>query len=330
MSTLEVILWLLASLGGVAVCGLFAGLETGMYSLNRVRLHLKAQQGNPRAATLSRLVGDEGRLLATLLIGTNIATNIATSTMGVFFESQMEHHWQVILAVLLIETPLLFIFAETLPKDLFAAHADGLVYPFATPIHWLKMLFTWIGLLGLISVISALVMRRLGVRGGAMPFQPRLLVNELVKEGLGAGLVSDEQSAIVGRVLLMSGLTAGDEMVPWHKVIHVRDTVTADDLWRLAGETAATRFPVVDARGKAVGVLNINDALRCDRATCPPVRELMAEPFTLDANMPLRTALRKLQANGSALAIVIAEGVPVGVATIKDLIEPITGELVVW
>jgi len=330
MSTLEVTLWLIASLGGVAVCGLFAGLETGMYSLNRVRLHLKAQQGNRRAATLSRLVADEGRLLATLLIGTNVATNIATSTMGVFFESQLEHHWQVIVAVLLIETPLLFIFAETLPKDLFAAHADGLVYPFAAPIAWLKRLLTWVGLLPLISAISAVVMRRLGAHSSAMPFHPRLLVTELVKEGLGAGLVSDEQSAIVGRVLSMSGRTASDEMVPWHKVMYVRDTASTTDLWRLAAETAVTRFPVVDAQGKAVGVLNIIDALRCGLDACPPVRELMRDVFTLDANMPLRSALRGLQANGSALAVVVAEGLPVGVATIKDLVEPITGELVVW
>ncbi|MCC6579267.1 MAG: hypothetical protein IT440_02415, partial [Phycisphaeraceae bacterium] len=55
MTTTHLILCLLLAILGVLGCGLCAGLETGVYSLNRVRLHLLAHQGQRSAVTLHHL-----------------------------------------------------------------------------------------------------------------------------------------------------------------------------------------------------------------------------------------------------------------------------------
>jgi len=46
--------------------------------------------------------------------------------------------------------------------------------------------------------------------------------------------------------------------------------------------------------------------------------------------MPVRSALRQVQTNGATLAIVTDNDRPAGIVTIKDLVEPITGELAGW
>jgi len=323
-------MWIALSALGVAVCGLFAGLETGVYSLNRVRLHLLSHQGHSSAAVLAKLVSHQGRLLATLLIGTNIATNLATSAMGLIFHQWMHEDWQVIAATVLIETPLLFIFSETLPKDLFAAHADRLVYPFAKPIAVLTWLLTVTGILPLISLISHLTMKALGAPSGEIPFHPRLLVTSLVKEGLGSGLLSDEQSAIVDRVMALAGRTVRDEMVAWEDVMLLLVDDKPTRLWELAERTSHGRLPVMDHGGQVVGVVRVMDALMHEQDHCPTIEQLMHAPLLLDAKMPLRQAMGQLQTEGNALAIVVEEDQPIGIVSIKDLVEPITGELTSW
>lgn len=333
MTTTELLIWWGLMFVGIVGSALFSGLETGIYSLNRVRLHLQADRGKSSARLLQELVQRPNKLLATLLIGTNIANNIATSATGVLLESTGMKLWQLIVANVLIVTPLLFVFAETLPKDLFAFNADRLVYPFARLIRWMSRLFTWLGVIPLITVVSRLAMRAMNVQGNPAVFHPRRQVQALVKEGLGHGLLTDNQSAIIERVLNLSKRRLRHEMIPWKKVSKIQLTDAPQSLWQLAAETSLSRFPVLDGQGHVVGVIDLYHVLlehQCD--DCPPIAEIMEPPTLMDADTSLRDGLVHMREGEQhdALAIVMENQQPVGVVTIKDLVEPITGELYSW
>ena len=324
------IFWLALSVAGVVASGLFSGLETGVYSLNRVRLHLLSHHGKRSAQIMEKMLSNPGPMLATLLIGTNTATNLATSAMGVLLKSQSLGDWQIVGAVVLIETPLLLVFAETLPKDLFAAHADRLVYPFAKPILWLRRLFTFTGLLPLITAVSHLCLQSLGGAKSRSLSHPRRLMTRLVKEGLGRGLLSDEQSAIVERVMALADRSVADHMTPWDQVITIKADTTPQELWALAGKHSHKRLPVVDSAGSVTGVLDVTEAMLHDKDACPPIDQLMTLAHTLPSNLDLRAALRQVQDESGPLAIISDGDKPLGIVTVKDLIEPITGELPNW
>jgi CBS domain containing-hemolysin-like protein len=51
---------------------------------------------------------------------------------------------------------------------------------------------------------------------------------------------------------------------------------------------------------------------------------------SLDASTPLRQALSILRMSAVPMAIVTRQDQPAGIVTLKDLIEPITGELAAW
>lgn len=329
MSALELFTWWCLAVAGVLGCGLFAGLETGVYSLNRVRLYVLAHVPRSRAGQLALLIAQPAGLLASLLIATNVATNVATGAVAVIMHERGLSEWQVVAFDVLIMTPVFFIFAETLPKDLFAAHADHLVYRFAGLLRLLTGFFRAIGLLSLITGMSHLVVRCLGGPRDLQPFGPRHLVGSLMKEGVGRGLLSDDQSAMVERVLALGGHRVGQVMRPWRRVKSIGVDDPASRLWVLADQSSYSRFPVVDQAGRVVGVVDVNDALVHDPSECPPPSALMAPTRTLDADTPLRAALSALQ-TGLPFAVVERGGRPIGFVTLKDLIETITGELASW
>ncbi len=330
MSALEMAMWWALLIVGFAGSAMFSGLETGAYSINRVRLHIFDQQNVRNARALVRMLHRPTALLTTLLIGNNIVNYMGTASLAVLLEAWGLSEWETIILNTLIITPMLFIFGETLPKDLFSAYSDRLMYPLTPVLVWAQRLFTVTGLLPLINAVTSGVFRLIGEPSGSVMFHPRRQVEVLVKEGVGHGLLSDEQSAIVERVMALTDRRVGQEMVAWDEVITLRLSDDADAVRQLAERTSRSRFPVVDDAGRVTGMVDVMDALLSGPDSCPPVRELQQPVLTMDANEPLRDALAKLQKREHAFAVVMRQGRPVGIVTIKDLVEPITGELTSW
>jgi CBS domain containing-hemolysin-like protein len=340
MSAGQLLFWLAFGLLGVLLSAMFSGLEIGMYRLNRVRLHLLAQQGKRSAKIMSGLLSNRSAVLATLLVANVLGNHITSSSTSIILESWKLSTWGTIAISSLVVTPILFVFAETLPKDAFAVHADRLVYPFARLLWLLRWFLTYIGVLPLILIISDLPMRFFGGKKHRVSLPPRHHMNMLVREGVGYGLLSDEQSAIVQRVLELATRTVAHEMVPWKQVIRLNISGGKEALWKLAQETSVSRFPVIDdtvkqpggkpAGVKVLGVVSLYDALRFTQEECPPVQELLREAIFFERHTPARKALATLRQEHGSLGIVMDRGRPVGVVSIKDLVEPITGELASW
>lgn len=326
----QTFLWWCLLLVGVAASALCSGLETGTYSLNRVRLHLLEHRGQRSARIMRRLLDRHTHLLATLLIANNIANYAGSAAMTVLIEDWGLEDWQIIVLNVLIVTPVLFIFGETLPKDLFVAHADTLMYRFSGLLLWMQRVLTAIGLQPLVTGIGHGAMRALRMQPHVLTFHPRRQVGTLVREGVGYGLLSDEQSALAERVLGLAGRRVEDEMVPWAQVIKVKLDDPPEVLWRLADRTSVSRFPVLDGGGKVVGVVSLYDALRHKVGACPPVSELLKPVRSIDRRVPSRNVLQQMQVDHVPLAIVVDRSRPIGIVTIKDLVEPVTGELAAW
>ena len=72
-ATTEQWVWVAALVVCVALDSLFCGMESGVYALNKIRLDLQADLGKSSAAWLQKSFDRFDRLLATLLIGTNLA-----------------------------------------------------------------------------------------------------------------------------------------------------------------------------------------------------------------------------------------------------------------
>lgn len=324
------IFWVILMLLGFLGSALFSGMETGAYRLNRVRLYVQASRGRSSAKSLERIVAKPSSLIGTLLIGNNLCNYAGTAGQGIILASMQLPVWQAVLINTFLVTLVLFIFGETLPKDLFAAHCDRLMYPLARVLVFLRVLFTWTGVLPIVVVISELAIRLVGkAEGGALT--PRKRVEQMVREGAGVGLISSEQTQLAQRALSLSKRRVLSECTPWQQVLTVSERTDRAGLCRMVDQTPRSRMPVVDGRGRILGVVDMIDALLVDTADPLPVQTAMKDAVYLPASTTVRQALTQMQREHIGLAIVRRpDGKPAGVVTVKDLIEPLTGEIVNW
>ena len=329
MSDAMLIVWAVLMVLGFLGSALFSGMETGSYRLNRVRLYVQSSQGRASAKSLERVIDKPASLIGTLLIGNNLCNYVGTAGLGVLLSTMDLSVGQAIFINTVLVTLVLFIFGETLPKDLFAAHADRLMYPLAKLLLGLRGVFTWTGVLPVVVLLSTIAVRLTG-KSTQGPLTPRKRVEQMVREGAGVGLISREQTAIAQRALALSNQKLINECTPWARVVTARPDINQDGLRALARRTPRSRLPVVDRRGQVVGVVDVIDALMLEDEQ-RPVKAAMNDAVTLPGTYSVRQALTRMQREHIGLVIVSrADGRPAGVITVKDLVETLTGEIEHW
>ncbi|HYF13866.1 MAG TPA: CNNM domain-containing protein [Phycisphaerales bacterium] len=326
MTPLEWTVWWTILVLAVLGSALIAGIEIGVYSLNRVRLDLRAGRTPPDrdARVLAGELGRPARLVATLLISNNLVNALAAQASASMIGAGALTPTQIAVLNTVVLGPILFVLGEALPKEVFRAEADRLTPIFASGLRLLRRLLTVTGVLPLVTLVSRLGERALGLPEDA-GVAPRQRIAMLLKEGAGHGLLSESQLSMLDRALVFSSVRVADEMVSWERVQVVPAGAERSRMLDIVAGSAHAYFPAVDRQGRVVGVIRHLDLYAQSRRT--PQDIVMNVP-RVRPDQPARDALAVLRAAKSRLAVVEdASGRPVGLVTAKDLVEPITGEL---
>jgi CBS domain containing-hemolysin-like protein len=328
MTTAAYIGWGLMAVSGICLSALFSGLETGLYTINRVRVVVRANRGESAARRLQHEIRKPNRLLSTLLLGNNVANYMGTFGVAAILDGLGLTTGLAVTINAGLLIPLLFIFGETLPKDLFRTHTDRWTYGLSGALTLCRWIFTCTGLLAVVHWTGRIAGRLMGT-GSETTTTAREHISRLIKEGVGTGVLSEAQTSLADRALATRGLTVATEMIPWSNVATI--PVDADRRRReaLLRHRLFTRMPVVDAGGQVTGIISSIDALLEPDV---PTAGLMSEPMTIPTTAPLRAALRSMRLQRQAMAIAVDPDTerPRGLVTLKDLVEPITGELAAW
>ncbi len=315
-----VILTIVAS----ALCN---GLETGCYIVNRVRLDLRAARTPPdHSARIIRTELDRpGRLLATLLITNTVASAVAAEATARLLHMGGYSTLAIAIINTVVLSPILFVAGDALPKELFRVEADKLVPMLALPLRIARVLLTIIGVLPLVHAFAHLLEKALKLpQDSATDARQRIAI--LLKEGTGHGVLSESQATLVDRALAFRGIKVADEMTRWADVRVLPVSGERSRLLELIGQAEHAFFPCVDRTGKVLGVIRQLDLYTQSKKS---TQELCIQVPRLTPDMPAREALSRLRQRRMRIGIVEdAAGRPVGIITAKDLVEPLTGELV--
>lgn len=328
MTTGETVGYIALALFGISLSSLFSGMETGLYTLNRVRLTVRAGRGEPAAQRLQRFLRQPFRMLSTILVGNNIANFCGSFGIAALLTGWGYSQWETVALNALILMPILFVIGETLPKDLFRTNADVWTYRLGPFLAVCWAIFTWTLIAPLVEQIGKLAARLVGGEPEA-PTTARTRVSQLLREGEGAGLLNAMQTTLADRALNFGTRTVAEEMIPWKNVITLPVDLEGPARIERLRRVNHTRLPVVERDGRVVGVVSLLDiVLRPQQAT----RELMVEPALLPGDLYVPRALQELRAKRRSMGIVIDPKTqkPSGIVTMKDLVEPLTGELAAW
>lgn len=316
----------LMAFAGLAFSALFSGVETGVYTLNRVRLTVRAGRGDPKAAILRNEMQNPNRLLSTLLIGNNLANYAGSYGIAAILEHMAFGAGQAVLINAGLLIPVLFVFGEVLPKDLFRSHTDAWTYGCARLLRVIRQALTIVGLVPLVTAfgrISSRVMKQ--AAPGALPARERMA--QLMLEGVGAGVISETQASLLDRALALRNLTVETEMMPWRRVITVgADSKGAARTKLLTHVRSTDRVVIVDEKSQPIGAA---EPLTLLLEPYKPARAFMQEIVTVSPSTSVPRALCIARSVGATVAVVVEPRTkkPMGLVTVRELVEPLTGGL---
>lgn len=126
----------LAILASLAVSFFFSGAETAVISCSQYQLRHRMEQGDTSVEKTLDMLSEPARLISTVLIGTNLGNVFAVLFFKLLLDQLWEQSHRRVLGViswdelicLVVLTPVIFVFAEILPKALFRAKADAWIH----------------------------------------------------------------------------------------------------------------------------------------------------------------------------------------------------------
>jgi len=285
---------LLLAITTVVLSAIFSGLETGIYRLSRLRLRLSSEKGYLRYRLLGRVMRDGSGLLLSLLVANNLANYLATSSVTyLFLHSATSERWAELLATILT-APLLFVFAESLPKNIFLYRADLLTACFGPLLYVTHKALTWCGIVPLLKLLSRLFARMIGstipsrtMITSAQSHQVRAILRDTHDEGI----LSSVQTEMINRIVNIPGLRLTAVMVPMNQVHTVPLQCGRSTLLSRLKRHAYTRLPVWDGiASKIVGFVNVYEVLDLD-GEFDSLKEFVKPIRAFDASMPVIDAI---------------------------------------
>jgi putative hemolysin len=320
----------------VLFAGFYAGSETGAYRLSRFRLRIGRQQKKPFYAMLSSLMSSGHSLLFTTLTGTNLSHYIVTSFATYMFLRLTSSRQQAEFYTTLVMTPILFVFAELIPKNLYFYRADSLM-PRLAPVLWTShKLFTYIGIVPALKAISKSFSRLLGLprTDELVITEPHHHFSQIIKESREEGHISSVQSEIMNRLVHIPLMRIGSVMVPISKVgmtdVNTNKAQILDELAKIS----FTRLLVFEgSRDNIIGFIDIYESLAAEKDFAD-LRGFVKSIPTFPADGRLIDALNRMRKEHHKIVLILrsthGRERPVGIVTMKDLVEELTGELTEW
>ena len=321
MMSLEIFL-LLFCLAGTAF---FAGVETGVISINRLRLQHLVRRQIPGAKTIRYFLTHSDVLLGTTLIGTNLLQVVSAVLAASIGQRVHGASGATLAGVLLLVVTL--VFCEYVPKAFFQAAPARRTLPFA------GLLRTAAWVLRPFSFLVNLIIRLTLPRRDAKEVEDKLLVTReelmhLAREGVQSGVLSKHESEMIHGVFELTHKTCGTLMTPRDKMAVVPATATPAEILALARTREFNRLPVYDAAQKSfIGVVHVFDVLADDAPDGKTAADYMRPPQLVASYLPVDHLLPRMRVTRLPLFLVTDDRYEViGLITLEDVLREVTGE----
>lgn len=324
-------MWVLV--GGAVLVGLlgaafFCGCETGLYCVNRLRVQLGVQERDPKLLRLSALLENEHEALSVTLIGTNLMHYVTTTAVAYMFADLLYRSAaDTELYTVLLVTPVMFVFAEVVPKNVFQLYADVLMPRGSRLLTLADWVFRTTGVVWLLTKLTGAANRLFGGTTSLRTVTaPKRHMTMLLQEALVGHTHGEHQSDLIDRVVRLSETPVRAVMVPQQRVVGVPATANRLELIRFARQTGYARCPVYGKRrSEIVGVIKVDELLRSD--DWRTVGERLGPVTTLRPQETVASAIAHMKQGGGEFGVVSDQaGQMVGVVTLRDLLEEVVGE----
>jgi putative hemolysin len=287
----------------------FNGIESGLLSIDPVRLRRNVKNRVLAALRLNRLLQRPERLLVTVLLVTNAADIIGLvlltrKLVGLYGTAGFAF-------ALLSALPVYLFLLGVLPKALFRR------FPFRALAR----------LAGVLEFLTFLLAPLLRLGGRALPraekgriFAAREELKQITAQSEKEGSLTSTERVMIHNVVDFRGVKVRDVMVPAPKVVSVLPDATIAEAIKLSASSGVDRLPVITPEGEPRGLVNVLDVL-LDSNGAKSLGHYMRRIVTANDQEPAYRIVQRLRAARLGLAAVLdRERRYCGIVTMEDLV----------
>lgn len=319
--------------------GAFAMSEIALVTARKARLQRYIDEGDKGAATAVELGQEPTRFLSTVQIGITsigilngiVGDAVLSQPLSIWLQShgadaKASEYGATALVVLSI-TYFSIVLGELVPKRLGQINPEAIARVASRPIKWLSMAAK--PFVMLLTGSTYLVLRLFGVTDQQAPGVTEEEIHALLVEGSDQGVIEHHEHAMVRNVLRLDDRLLGSLMVPRADIVYLDATLPWEENAKRIESNIHTRFPVI--RGglhEIIGVVTARMLLaKALKGEKPDLNTGLQPPVFVPESLTGMEILENFRTSGTQVAFVVDEyGEVLGMVTLKDVMEAITGE----
>ena len=311
---------------GIFLSAFFSGSETGFYRVSRFRLVLSSLDGDRISRNLLWLINNPSLFVATTLIGNNVA-NYLTSLAIVLLTRSVSTSSLLEMVAPVLMSPLLFVYGELLPKNLFFQAPNRLLRLVGPLFLIFSALFA--PAVAVLWALSRILEKSLGQSPDRVQLTlARKELGQLFEEGQEVGILQPSQRLLSQNFASVASTPVSQICTPIARANVLSENATLADARKLAVRKQLSDIPIVEKRSSnVIGFVRTIDILLRDiddgSTATEPIGDIL--PLTKIRGTELvAEALMRMQAGRQTLAIVVnPTGKPVGLLSIDQLTNPL-------
>lgn len=307
----------------ILLSAFFSLAETSLTHCNRIRIKLLADDGDKRAGRLLGITDRFEHALIAILIGNNLANTACSFAATVMFIDLFGDKGALISTAVI--TVLIFLFGESIPKNIARMNADTVSLAFSMPLR--AVMFLLAPAEFLIMAVADLAKKLIGNKESPTMTEDEFsnLIAAVEEEGI---LEPDEG------LIIRSAIEFGDKTVG--EIMRERDEIAALDINSCPEQVRRaliggrfSRVPVYrDDLDDIVGFIQAKGFFDCLIKGREYRLESHILPVTLLApDIHLDDAFERMSRRRSHLAIVSEGRKTLGLVTMEDILEEIVGDI---
>ena len=306
----------------------FSGFEIAYVSSNKVHIEILKKQEGLIANILTRLTYRPSKLLATMLVGNNVALVVYGFEMGKVMTLLLPPFFQNVVWHTIISTLIILITAEFMPKVFFQIYANQLLKLFAVPAYFFYLLFYPFS--SFIIWISDFVLRVFfKTKGDYVPLSfTKVELVDYISEQMGNAPKKEEVDAEVQmfqNALEFSGVKAREIMIPRTEIVAVDLNETIENLIATFVSSGFSKILIYNENiDDIVGYVHSFDMFKKPKT----IKEVLIPVVTIPETIQINEVLNLLMRKRKSMAVVLDEyGGTSGIVTLEDIVEELFGEI---
>lgn len=305
----------------------FAGAETSLASVHRIRMMTKAENGSRSAKRVLYILDHFDAALTTILIGNNIM-HIGCASLATLVATRLSWSDLGVSATSLCTTLLVFLLSEMIPKSIAKACNERFALLIAPSLRLLMRLFyplNWV-----FTKIADGCKKLFRVKETVEPTVTEEELFDIIETLDEEGSLDEDTTELMQSALDFTETPVAEVFTPWEQVTCVRSSMTAAEVVRVIESTNHSRLPVVNQKGKVIGILQIRKFLKSYIRTGGKVAlaSVLDKPHFVTMGMPIDEQLSGMSRSKTHIAIVLDEdGNSIGILTVEDILEELVGEI---